>query len=449
MGHVDRTELRAFPRFACSTPARLVAGDIDEDGQVIDLSREGCKMLPFRLAPLIEAGVTIFPGRAEGPVAHRAGGNLDPIPRGAILVVDQTGPELARLLPDAAAVVAAKGSPVGHLATLVREYAIPAVFQAGPAVRRMVEGARVSVDATGRRVYEGSRWPGIRERVLSRLSDSRVRKTTSPLADLILALNLTDPFAPGFQAGKCRSAHDVIRFIHEMAVRHMFKFGDSESRFFSRKTKRLAARVPMKILVLDLTGAPGSRKGEVAPESLKSIPFWAFWKGFADPVLAWPDRWGREMAGLPADFREEVLGGFSGNRRKNDPNYLIAAPDYLNFNARFSYHYAMVDAFVSEGDENNHVQFRFHNGGADSERRERRARFLEIVLRSARFSVDRRGDFVTAWLGRYPRRDCEEALEVLGRLLVCSRELDLFMRTEASVKMFAEKFVTGEFRSFS
>ena len=57
MGHVVRTELRAFPRFACSTPARLVAGDIDEDGQVIDLSREGCKMLPFRLAPLIEAGL--------------------------------------------------------------------------------------------------------------------------------------------------------------------------------------------------------------------------------------------------------------------------------------------------------------------------------------------------------------------------------------------------------
>ncbi len=57
MGHVVRTELRAFPRFACSTLARLVAGEIDADGQVIDLSREGCKMLPFRLAPLIEAGL--------------------------------------------------------------------------------------------------------------------------------------------------------------------------------------------------------------------------------------------------------------------------------------------------------------------------------------------------------------------------------------------------------
>ena len=55
MGHVVRAELRAFPRLACSTPARLVAGALEEDGQVIDVSQGGCKMLPFRLAPLVEA----------------------------------------------------------------------------------------------------------------------------------------------------------------------------------------------------------------------------------------------------------------------------------------------------------------------------------------------------------------------------------------------------------
>ncbi len=42
-------ELRAFPRFECSLSARLVIGEVTEDGQIIDLSQSGCKLLPATL----------------------------------------------------------------------------------------------------------------------------------------------------------------------------------------------------------------------------------------------------------------------------------------------------------------------------------------------------------------------------------------------------------------
>lgn len=60
---MGQSELRAFPRFSCSTPARIVAGEVEEEGQVIDMSQGGCKMLPYRLHLLkesrLEVGTTV------------------------------------------------------------------------------------------------------------------------------------------------------------------------------------------------------------------------------------------------------------------------------------------------------------------------------------------------------------------------------------------------------
>ena len=397
--------------------------------------------------PLIEGGATIFPGRAEGPVIFRAGDDARPIPKGSVLVVSRPTPDLAPLLPQAAAFLAEEGSPVGHLATLVREFSIPSIFRLGDSAKRMKEGGVVSVDATKRTIYEGSRWPGMKERVLSRLSSPQKASDEKPLHDAVLALNLTDPFSSGFKPGGCLSIHDAIRFIHEMSVRQMFQFGDAHSHVWRSKTRKLQTPLPIKIKLLDLEGPTGA--GEASPEELESIPFKAFWKGFADPVLAWPERWERSFGDLPADFREQVFGGSKGPRRSKDTNYLILSRDYLNFNARFAYHYAMVDAFVGPGDENNYVHFRLHGGGGSEEKRRRRARFIEWVLRETGFGVDTRGDLVTAWLRRYPQKDSEAALETLGRLMVCARQLDFLMNSENAVKIFAQNFLKGSYEPFS
>jgi pyruvate,water dikinase len=366
-----------------------------------------------------------------------------------VLVVEQATAGLAEHLPVIAALVAAEGSPVSHLATLLREFAVPSIFQLGPSVRGLIPGAVVSVDATKRAVYQGSRWPDIKERVLLRLASRAQRVARDPLREAVLSLHLTDPFSRDFSIKNCRSVHDVIRFIHEMAVRSTFKFGDERNLFRRRAVREIKSKLPLRARLIDLDGSVADGKGLVAPEAIKSAPFQAFWAGLADPRLAWPDRWGRELSGLPADFQEMGLGGTRGTRRRGEANYMIAARDYFNFNARFAYHYAMVDALIGPGDQNNYVHFRFHNGGASNEQRERRARFLERVLRESRFGVDRRGDLLAAWLRRYSQSDSEAALTMLGRLMVCARQLDLLMKSDGDAKLYAERFLAGDYQAFN
>ena len=400
--------------------------------------------------PILEGGITIFPGRAEGPVKFiKPGDNLTEIPDGAVAVVEQPRPELVAILPKIAALLVTEGSPVGHLATLVREFAVPCIFRLGKNTGLLSGKGTISVNATKRCVYEGIRWPGIRERVLTRIADeNRHEKKSGPLYDLVLGLNFLDPDASSFKAGSCQSVHDTLRFMHEMSVRSMFGFGDSQNRGWSKTSSRLISDLPLKIQLIDLDQSISENTRKVAPEAVASVPFQALWRGISDSRLLWPERWEKTMRGMPSEFTETVLGGNRGPRRPADKNYAIIAGDYLNLNARFAYHYAMVDAMVGPGTEHNHVHFRFRGGGAREDNRQRRARFLERVLCEAGFGVDRSGDLVTAWFRRYPQPDSEVALAFLGRLMVCAQQLDVVLKTDAAVKLYAEYFRNEQYAMF-
>jgi pyruvate,water dikinase len=400
--------------------------------------------------PVVEGGMTIFPGRAEGPVRFVSGLNdLAGLPEGAVVVTDQPRMELASILPDIAALVVLEGNPAGHLATLVRESSVPCLFRIGPSARILLGRQVVSVNATERKIYSGIRWPGMRERVLNRIASARRHEKSGPLYDLVFKLSLLDPDARSFRSKSCRSVHDVLRFIHEMSVRAMFGFGDEQSRGWKKKSRKLESPLPIKIQIIELDRPETARKKTLVPEDVASLPFRALWKGIADRRLAWPDRWGREMMGMPAEFRETVLGGHRGPRRASDVNYAVVAKDYMNINARFAYHYAMIDAMVGPGAWKNYVHFRFRGGGAGEERRVLRARFLESVLRQSGFGVDRSGDLVTAWMRRYPQEDSEKALQAIGRLMVCARQLDVVLRSDTDVKRYADYFLHGKYGKFS
>ena len=401
--------------------------------------------------PFLEGGMTIFPGRAEGPLKIlRPEDSLADVPEGAIVLVDQPRPELASILPKIAALLVTEGNPVGHLATMVREFAVPCIFRLGKNATLLLAGKNIiSVNATKRSVYIGSRWPGIRERVLARIADrNRDQKKFSPLYDLVLRLNLLDPDASSFKAKACRSVHDTLRFIHEMSVRSMFGFGDEQTRGWNKKSRKLVTELPVKFQLIDLDQSISEKAKKIIPETIESIPFQALWQGISDKRLMWPERWEETMRGMPSDFKETVLGGNKGPRRSSDRNYVIIARDYMNLNARLAYHYAMIDAMVGPGTEHNHVHFRFRGGGASEENKKRRARFLERVLRESGFGVDRSGDLVTAWFRRYPQNDSEKALELLGRLIVCARQLDIILKTDATIKLYAEFFLKGQFEMF-
>ncbi len=399
--------------------------------------------------PLVEGGITVFPGQAEGRVfLWRADSDPASIPAGSVLVVNEPTPELAAVLPKAAAVLAAEGNPAGHASSLAREFSVPCVFRMGRSAERLVCKNIVSVDATDRVVYEGSVWPGMRERVAARIASSRRKPPSGPLFDLVIELNLLDPDGRSFKARSCRSVHDVLRFVHEMSIRSLFGFGDKSRRGWKSKRHELKAGLPVKFVLIDLDDSLASDRADVTPSEVESIPFRALWRGMSDERLRWIERWQREMTGVPPDFRKAILESQKGPRRASDRNYAMIARNYMNLNARFAYHYAMVDAVVGLGSESNHIHFRFRGGAAGEEKKERRVRFLDQVLRGIGFGTSRRGDMVTAWFSRYPLDKSQEALEQLGRLTVCAQQLDAVMKSDSDVKAFARFFLDEKYEAF-
>ncbi len=403
-------------------------------------------------SPLLEGGTTIFPGRTFGPAyVARTAEQLAPTPRGAILVVERATPEIGSVVPFLAGLVAEHGNPGGHAATLAREFGVPAIFEVPGAPDRLQTGQILSVDATRRKVFEGSLWPEIEDMVQSRIERVGSSEAVSPLHDRILTLNLTDPLSVSFRASKCRSVHDIVRFAHEKAVAAMFDLGDEAVRG-AQKIVKLDSDIPLHLTVMDLGGSfPKVDKipRALKPEQISSIPFRALWRGVSDSRVSWAGRSAVSVSGFASVMAQSIADPYGSIRRLGERNYLIVSPEYLNLNARLAYHFAMVDAFVSDVPENNYVNFRFRGGGAGTERKNLRARFLAEALLHAKFGVDRRGDLVTAWLRRHDRRESEEGLAMLGRLMACARQLDMLMDSESALQRFVERFRQEDYQDFT
>ncbi len=399
--------------------------------------------------PLLEGGTTIQPGKACGAVVCLDGGRLPTkVPEGSILVLPAAAPEISVLLPNLAGCIAEAGNPAGHAATLLRESKIPSLFDAAGALAVLRNKVHVSLDATNRKIYEGILWPqDIRKRpqeIEDQTREAGILKTT------VFSLNLTDPGSPRFHPSGCASLHDLIRFVHEKAVETQFEIGDAQSRRGSRRGRRLQSDIPIPIVVLDLGGSldPAlEQKKAIEPSEIRSVPFQALWRGVTDPRVSWTGRREVSVRGFASVLVATVGTGGTG-RGLGEQNYLLVAPDYLNLNLRLAYHYAMVDALVGESPDNNFINFRFRGGGSRADRRELRARFLSEVLVRSQFCTDRRGDLVTAWLRRYPKPRCEEALALLGRLMACSRQMDMLIGDIRTAYEYAERFLSGQYEWF-
>jgi pyruvate,water dikinase len=409
---------------------------------------------PFRRKRMTDLPVKLrarplAPGRGVGNVFHAPGAaELEAAPEGAVLVVRQATPELARALHRIAALVAESGSPQSHAAALVRQAGVPAVYDAAGAFEQLAAGEAVGVDGTRGEVYPGIPWPELRGRHRDRAARPRA---AGFFYDRLLRLTLVDPAASSFRPEGCTSIHDLVRLVHERALAAMFRLGDRYARGRKRAARRLASAIPLDLEILDLGGglAPeATQSREVAPEQITSIPFAALWRGVADPRVAWAGRQHVSAAGFASVMATAMLDDAAAMRRLGDRNYVVVASDYLNLNARLAYHYTMLDAVVGDLPDNNYVAFRFRGGGAGSERRDLRARFLAGVLGHVGFGVDRRADLLNAWLRAAPRATCEDGLALLGRLMACARQLDMLMSDPESVTLYTERFLREEYEEF-
>jgi pyruvate,water dikinase len=402
---------------------------------------------------LVRGGVTIVGGRAVGEISIlETPDEAEAVPEGGILVVPQAAPELGHLLPRIDGLVAEHGSVAGHLASLAREFGVPSVFGMPDATARLASGQTVSLNASHREVYPGELWPREGREARRRAREMR-SGAHSPLHPLVLRLDLSDPRAPSFRPKGCRSLHDIVRLCHERGIAALFERADwrqGDSPAGARRLRGVA--LPDGAWVLDAGGGVVSTEGEdseLEPQQVHSRPFQALWRGMTTPGIVWSGRRVVDLRGLASVVASSVTEANRDAESLGGAAYLVVAGDYVNFNARMAYHYAMIDALVGETAEGNSVFFRFWGGGAGRAQRDLRALFLAEVLEREGFAVERRGDLVTARMQRYAAPASEEALEVLGKLMGCARQLDMLLHSEAAVAQYVERFLAGAYEEFA
>jgi pyruvate,water dikinase len=397
--------------------------------------------------PILSGGRTIYPGRVSGPACLAEDVHtVARAPDGAIVFVRRPSPELVGAFTRIGGLVAEWGNVAGHSAALLREFKLPSVFLMPGAFEQLKTGDPVSLDAVRACVYPGDLWP--RQNVETPVAERSQSRKNDPLNQRVLALNLIDASALNFRPSGCRSVHDVIRFCHEQGVRTMFTVNDLVADRENRSAKRLQTSLPVDVFVLDLGGGlalDSAAARTVRPEEVVSRPFQYLWKGLSHPGVTWARQMPASIKDIASVMASSLTPPSGSTRMLGEKSYLLAANDYLNFNSRLAFHFTLVDACLADVSSRNYIAFRFAGGGATWRRRILRASFIELCLAHYGFHVDRRGDLVNAWYKRAPAEDTGNKLDILGRLMVCTCQLDMYMQSYDVMKWYVQQFIEGNY----
>ncbi len=443
---IARIALRLEEHFGV---AQDVEWAIGADGRIVVLQARPMHHATIRPAPptaagdpLVEGGVCVSPGSARGPVSWvRNDREALKMPDGAVLVVDYPDPRWAALLDRAVAVVAEHGGIAGHLATVAREFGVPAIFGMGclDALRR---GEEVTVNADGLAVHHGF-IPGLGEGRQRRhlMEGSPIREVLGTALAHIAPLTLLDPNAPEFRPANVRTLHDITRFCHEKAVTEMFAFG-SEHNFPRYAAKQLHYNVPMQWWVLNLDdGFTEEIKGKyVHLEEISCGPMHALWDGMV--AVPWDGPPAMSGSGLASVLFEATRNPALATPFKKpyaQRNYFMVSGNFMNLQSRFGFHFSTVEALAGERDDENYLVFSLKGGAADMDRRAARAQFIAEILADKGFRLKVIEDTVTARASALPQDTVLEMVKIVGYLLMHTRQLDMIMGNQRSIDHYRSK----------
>ena len=295
--------------------------------------------------------------------------------------------------------------------------------------------------------YYGNIYAGRLEELLKapRGGDDAVRQTRAykvleRVLKHITPLNLLDPRAANFRPDGCRTYHDITRFAHEKAMEELFQV--SAGRLDEEGARRLVSTIPLELNIIDLGGGLSPEAAnlvKVRPEHLTSRPMLAYWRGVS--AVGWQGPKPVDLAG----FMSVVMSTATDTNiaeRLHEKNFAIITHDYMNLSNRLGFHFATIEAFLGAPGES-YVSFTFYGGGAELPRRMRRVRFLTRVLEDLDFRVEPKEDSITARIDGYDADTLDEKLEVLGRLMMVSKQLDMVMLSEDAVEQYYREFSQG------
>lgn len=391
-----------------------------------------------------EIGSVAHTGVGSGPVhVVQSNDEMEDFPEGAVLVTRYTAPWLARIVPRASAIIAERGSVAGHLATIAREFRVPALVGVENATEILRDGMEVTLDTYHRIVYAGR----VKELLRFELAQTTVFEESPEfrllrrLIKRVAPLHLIDPYAPDFTPQGCTTAHDLIRFIHEKAVQELMNLPALLKGFKTAKVWTLVSDVPLGLKILDLGEAidPEAEGSKIRMEQVRSLPLKALWAGVSHPDTWSTDPVAVDLKGLMSSLTRP-LDAASGGYSPVGYNLAVVNRIYMNLHLRLGYHFNLIDARMHDEAQHNHIYFRFVGGVTDLSRRSRRAQVLAGILSQFHFNVVVKGDLVVARLLHLPKEEIQRRLAVLGKLIGYTRQLDIQLRNDQDIPLYVKTF---------
>jgi pyruvate,water dikinase len=378
--------------------------------------------------------------------------DFDTLPDDVVLVARSSTPRLAAAMVRANAVLTDVGTATGHLAAIAREFRVPTILDTEVATQVLGDAGEVTVDAEenvvyGERVGELVHYQLLRRSAYEETAEFRLLRR---MLKKIAPLNLNDPQSPDFVVEKCATYHDIIRFAHEKAVEQLTEGHWVRPSKGSPYVRRLDLEIPLDLIIIDLGG--GLRTGEATRtakmEDVTSAPLLALVDGLTTEGV-----WATGPADMDLDgfmssaTRAVSLTALPGTRPQQ--NLAIVSDRYLNLNLKLGYHFNIVDCYLTETRNDNFIYFRFAGGVTGIDRRSRRAALLKRILERHDFVVEGKGDLVIARIKKISLETMVQRLEMIGRLIGFTRQLDIYLKDDSLVERCVERFMRGESNAFN
>ncbi|UCE66478.1 MAG: hypothetical protein JSU85_00255 [Candidatus Zixiibacteriota bacterium] len=424
---------------------------IDHDGEIYILQTRPLRVIAppkneieidvSGFEKLTEGGYTICPGAGGGPVYRISSVNdLQDVPSSVILITPHSFPGIVTVMGKIKGLIAETGGMASHMATIAREYGIPAIGNLKE-TGMLNNGDMVTLDSTTAVVYKGLHDELIDKRKpdLDLFEDIDIFNILKQISSHIAPLHLVNPKDSGFIAENCRTFHDITRFCHQRAMEEMF-YGASELKNKDRFSSRLQTDIPLavNIIYIDKEIPEKEKNRKVDENRIESVPMSSFWRGIKKE--GWP------APARPADMKG-IFGVFATTMtrteddRFSEKSFAILSDEYMILSLRMGYHFSTIEAMVTEQENKNYIRMEFKDGGATIERRIRRIRLLTDILAKAGFENYSKGDFLDSRLSYQDAESTKEALFLLGRLTVLTKQLDMALSNDAIAKWYTNDFL--------